>query len=195
MTGLRSGDVRELLNRFTPGNDGEAGKSRELTLALLTWSSDPFSRHIYTPGHITCTGVVLGPERDRVLLVHHRRLNRWLLPGGHCEADDSTIDAVAAREVREETGVRLASAAGVLVNVDVHPIPGSQKEPLHLHHDLVFAFRAESLETECSHESRAVAWCALNEFDAYDLPGPIRRAAARALTVLEAVPSAAASRP
>ena len=77
----------------------------------------------------------------------------------------------------EETGARLTGQAGRLVNIDVHPIPGNGKEPLHLHHDLIFAFAAESLETECSAESRAVVWCGLEEFDRYDLPHPIRRAA------------------
>ena len=176
MPGLIASDVIPIVEEFTPSEDGEALKSRDLTLALLSWSSEPFSRMTYTPGHVTCTGVVLGPERDRVLLVHHRRLNRWLLPGGHCEAGDLTIDSVAQREVIEETGARLAGQPGRLVNIDVHPIPGNGKEPLHLHHDLIFAFEAESLETECSAESRAVVWCGLKEFDRYDLPGPIRRA-------------------
>jgi 8-oxo-dGTP pyrophosphatase MutT (NUDIX family) len=176
MAGLIASHVIRIVEEFAPGGDGEALKSRDLTLGLLSWSPQPFSRMTYTPGHVTCTGVVLGPERDRVLLVHHRRLNRWLLPGGHCEAGDLTIDSVAQREVVEETGVRLAGKQGRLVNIDVHPIPGNGNEPLHLHHDLIFAFEAESLETECSAESRAVAWCGLEEFDRYDLPNPIRRA-------------------
>ena len=176
MTGLNASDVTRMVEEFAPCGDGEALKSRDLTLALLSWSPEPFSRMTYTTGHVTCTGVVLGPERDRVLLVHHRRLNRWLLPGGHCEAGDLTIDRVAQREVIEETGARLATREGRLVNIDVHPIPGNGKEPLHLHHDLIFAFEAVSLETECSAESRAVVWCGLEEFDRYDLPNPIRRA-------------------
>jgi 8-oxo-dGTP pyrophosphatase MutT (NUDIX family) len=180
MPGLIAADVIRILEAFAPANDGEAVKSRELTLALLAWSADPFSRDVFTPGHVTCTGVVLGPARDRVLLVHHRRLNRWLLPGGHCEAEDVTIESVAAREVGEETGAILQSAQGLLVNIDVHPIPGNHREPLHLHHDLIFAFLAASLATECSEESRAVTWCGLEEFDKYELPAPIRRAAMRA---------------
>src|SRR5215217_1408657 len=99
MPGLLAAEVVRLVERFSPLDDGEALKSRDLTLALLAWSPDPFSRMIYTPGHVTCTGVVLGPDRDRVLLVYHRRLNRWLLPGGHCEPDDPSIEAVAEREV------------------------------------------------------------------------------------------------
>jgi 8-oxo-dGTP pyrophosphatase MutT (NUDIX family) len=185
MAGLIASDVARTVEEFAAGEDGEALKSRDLTLALLSWSSEPFSRMTYTPGHVTCTGVVLGPERDRVLLVHHRRLNRWLLPGGHCEAGDLTIDSVAHREVIEETGAQLAGKQGRLVNIDVHPIPGNGKEPLHLHHDLIFAFEAESLETECSAESRAVVWCGLEQFDRFDLPRPIRRAVEAAKMTFE----------
>jgi 8-oxo-dGTP pyrophosphatase MutT (NUDIX family) len=170
-----------MLSGFSTGSDGEAFKSLELTLALLAWSPDPFSRNTYTPGHITCTGAVLSPDRDRVLLVHHRRLNRWLLPGGHCEPADPEASSVAKREVVEETGVLLKDTRPLLSGIDVHPIPGNGKEPLHLHHDLIFAFQAKSSATECSAESREVAWCGLDEFDRYDLPSPIRKATLRAL--------------
>ncbi|MEJ7606508.1 MAG: NUDIX domain-containing protein [Bryobacteraceae bacterium] len=104
---MLAGDVTRLLSNFAVGEDGEAAKSRDLTLALLAWSLEPFSRHVFTPGHITATGVVLSPKRRRVLLVHHGRLDRWLLPGGHVEAQDSIISDTASREVLEETGARL----------------------------------------------------------------------------------------
>lgn len=177
---LQSADVLRLVDRFVPGDDGEALKSRDLILALLSFTSEPFSRHTFAPGHITCTGVVLSPEGSRVLLVHHKRLDRWLLPGGHCEEGDLSIADVAKREVVEETGAVLAEGEPSLVQVDVHPIPPNLKEPLHLHHDLLFAFRAASLETQCSAESRAVAWCDVSEYALYDLPQPIRKAVARA---------------
>ena len=178
---LQAPEVIRLLERFLPGRDGEAAKSRDLTLALLSWSPNPFSRKIFNPGHVTCTGVVLSPKLKRVLVVHHNRLDRWLLPGGHCERADPTISSVAQREVIEETGAVLLDRDAPLVGVDVHPIPANRKEPLHLHHDLIFAFHAKSSKTECSLESRAVAWCDVTEYDAYDLPNPIRKAVGRAL--------------
>ena len=58
---------------------GEALKSRELILSLLERSPEPFSRSQLTPGQISCTGLVI--DRERLLIVHHRRLDRWLLPG------------------------------------------------------------------------------------------------------------------
>jgi 8-oxo-dGTP pyrophosphatase MutT (NUDIX family) len=174
-------DVARLLREFSVQGDGEAAKSCELTMALLEWSPDPFSRALFTPGHITCTGVVLSPRRKRVLLVHHRRLNRWLLPGGHVEQADATAGDTATREVLEETGAQLSSVPPRLVGVDVHPIPANAREPLHLHHDLIFALQAESKVCQCSAESRDVAWCGLDEFDAFGLPGSIRRSVLRAI--------------
>jgi 8-oxo-dGTP pyrophosphatase MutT (NUDIX family) len=174
-------DVAQLLREFSPNGDGEAAKSRDLTLALLTLAPDPFSRGLFTPGHITCTGVVLSPKRKRVLLVHHARLNRWLLPGGHVELRDPTPAATAQREVIEETGAILAPDPPQLVSVDVHAIPGNLREPLHLHHDLIFAFQAESKVCQCSTESREIAWCRIDKFDTYALPGSIRRSVMRAI--------------
>src|SRR3954453_3128885 len=121
--------VSALLLDFDPGDDGEAGKSRELTLNLLDWSPNPFSRLIYTPGHVTCTGVVLSPDRHSVLLVHHRRLRRWLLPGGHVEAEDESPAETAKREVLEETGAELQAVEPTLVGCDVHAIPARGREP------------------------------------------------------------------
>lgn len=171
--------VSALLLDFEPNGDGEAAKSRELTLALLDWSPNPFSRNTFTPGHVTCTGVVLNPSRDAVLLVHHRRLGRWLLPGGHVELEDAEPSATARREVLEETGADLADLPPRLVGCDVHPIPARGREPLHLHHDLIFAFEAKTLQSICSPESRAVVWRPLDKTD--DLPGSIIRSIARAL--------------
>lgn len=177
-------DVALLLRRFSAQGDGEAVKSQELSLALLEWAPEPLSRDTFTPGHITCTGVVLSPDRERVLLVHHRRLSRWLLPGGHVEREDTAIAEVARREVIEETGAVLDHSEGILVGVDVHPIPAKGREPLHLHHDLIFAFQAATDDCRCSIESRAVVWCNFEEFDRYTLPGSIRRSAHRATRIV-----------
>lgn len=42
--------------------------------------------------------------RDRILLVHHKKLNKWLPPGGHVELDQDPEEALYA-ELREETGL------------------------------------------------------------------------------------------
>src|SRR4029077_19676556 len=114
--------VAALARQFHAPADGAAAKSLELILQLLESSPDPFSREQFTPGHITCSGMVIAPDRQRVLLVHHRRLGRWLLPGGTAEPADFTIAEAARREVVEETGAVLDESA-VLAGADVHGIP------------------------------------------------------------------------
>lgn len=174
-------DAVRLVEAFDSHGDGAAEKSRELVLGLLANTPAPLSREQFTPGHITCTGLVLSPARDRVLLVHHRRLDRWLLPGGHVEPEDSAPCDAARREVLEETGAALdTDFAPRLVSLDVHGIPPRRSEPFHLHHDLVFLFQAVSDQAVASPESRAVAWCAPVAFHRYDVPPNVRAAFARA---------------
>jgi 8-oxo-dGTP pyrophosphatase MutT (NUDIX family) len=169
-----------LVRSFSDDADGEAMKSAELILNLLEWSPAPFSRYQFTPGHITCSGLVVAPDGQRVLLVLHRRLGRWLLPGGHVEPEDATAGDAARREVVEETGAVLLPAV-TFIGADVHGIPAKRSEPYHLHHDLMFFFRAEEAELRVSEESRAVAWCAPADFERYDLPSNVRRAYRRAV--------------
>ena len=175
--------VKSLIHGFHEPSDGQALKSRELILLLLDCSPAPFSRSHFTPGHITCTGLVLGPDAERLLLVHHRRLDRWLLPGGHVEPADVEIWDAARREVIEETSVDLLpDARPRLAGMDVHGIPSKGREPYHLHHDLLFAFRASQDEIRRSPESKEVAWCSPADFDRYALPDNIRRAYRRILS-------------
>jgi len=161
---------------------GEESKSRELILGLLRHGAEPFSREHYTPGHITSTGVVLHPERDRVLVIHHARLERWLLPGGHVEPGDGALWQAARREVLEETGVA-TTGEGWLAGMDVHGIPPKRGEPYHLHHDLKFAFVAAGVELAESEETRGAGWCPIDDaaFEQYGLPPSIRRAVRRAV--------------
>ncbi|MEO8597920.1 MAG: NUDIX hydrolase [Candidatus Solibacter sp.] len=173
--------VSLILRNCSEAFDGQAQKSLELVLQLLECSPAPFSRNQFTPGHITCSGLVLAPDRRRVLLVHHRRLERWLLPGGHVEPQDESIAGAARREVEEETGA-LVNPAYTIAGADVHGIPAKRGEPYHLHHDLLFAFQAISEDIQTSEESHAVAWCAPAEFDRYQIPDNVRRAYARLLT-------------
>jgi 8-oxo-dGTP pyrophosphatase MutT (NUDIX family) len=138
-------DLARLVGLFSDPADGSARKSQELILQLLAHTPTPLSRAQFTPGHITTTGLVLHPDSDAVLLIQHRRLSRWLLPGGHVEPEDQTIFDAVRREVLEETGVQIPSNLDPpLAGMDVHGIPPGKGEPLHYHHDLIFAFRAET---------------------------------------------------
>jgi len=165
--------LRQLASQLE--DDGAAIKSLELILYLIEHSPDPYAREQFTPGHVTCSGMVVAPDGHRILIVHHRRLERWLLPGGHVEPGDATIADSARREVIEETGAIL-DASAVLAGADVHGIPGKGREPYHLHHDLLFRLQATSDKIRVSEESHAVAWCGPEEFERYAVPDNVRRA-------------------
>ncbi|WTO36408.1 NUDIX domain-containing protein [Streptomyces achromogenes] len=49
------------------------------------------------------TGAALVRPDGRVLTIEHRALRKWLLPGGHVEAEDTSLRDAALRELAEET--------------------------------------------------------------------------------------------
>ena len=175
-------EIVALVEGFKDPADGSAMKSRELILQLLQLTESPFSRNQFTPGHITCTGLVFSPGMDAVLMVHHARLNRWLLPGGHVEAEDESAIGAARREVVEETAAQFdEDFAPHLVGMDVHGIPGKRGEPYHLHHDLIVAFRARTVEVQRSEESFEVRWVAESAFIDLGVPDSIALSWSRVL--------------
>jgi 8-oxo-dGTP pyrophosphatase MutT (NUDIX family) len=131
-------------------------------IALSKQSDDPFSRQNVDPGHFTASAFVLSPERQRVLLVHHQKLRRWLQPGGHVEATDADLVAAARREVLEETGISVGAPLGGVFDVDIHTIPANPKDGGHLHFDVRYAFLALSDRLEASAEVLAARWVALD---------------------------------
>ena len=55
---------------------------------------------------IDFTVAIFVVDGDRVLLVHHRKLGKWLPLGGHIELDEDPEQA-ALREAREESGLEV----------------------------------------------------------------------------------------
>jgi 8-oxo-dGTP pyrophosphatase MutT (NUDIX family) len=165
---------------FDPGADRLAAKSRELTLDLLRYSAAPFARSQFAPGHVTCTALVLHPRENRVLFMHHHRLRRWLLPGGHVEESDVSLAVTAAREAGEETCVRIDGArAPSLAGIDVHGIPPKKREPFHLHHDLIWCFRALTEDIQITDEAPSVLWAGASDWDRLNVAESIRNSILR----------------
>lgn len=104
---------------------------------------DPTSRFHFDPGHFTASGFVASPNGAGVLLIHHHKIGRWIQPGGHIEPEDESVEAAARREVLEETGLDEMDSLG-LFDVDIHEYPARGNDPVHLHLDLRYGFRAES---------------------------------------------------
>jgi len=67
------------------------------------------------PFHATASVFVLRPRNGglEVLLVHHSKFQRWMIPGGHVEVGEEPWMA-AEREVLEETGLAIQILSGGL---------------------------------------------------------------------------------
>ncbi len=134
-----------LLSAHSPADDVERA---HVTAVHALVSSEPecFARGTFVPGHLTASAFVVDGA-GRLLLHHHRRLDRWLQMGGHDEGEHDP-EKTARREAEEESGlvdlelVRIGPSG--LLDVDVHRIPEGKREPAHLHHDLRYLFVTRS---------------------------------------------------
>lgn len=153
-------------------DDAAEAEHRRSMLALLESAEDAFSRGHFVPGHFTASCYIVDAG-GRLLLHHHKRLDRWLQMGGHVEGAESP-DIAALREGREESGLQdLAFVADVIFDLDIHPIPAAKSEPDHAHFDVRYLARTASPDAVMVDraESNALAWVTLDRA-AELMPGP-----------------------
>ena len=129
--------LAESLLALHPADEEEA-RDRDHILAFVRRHEHPFDRAI-PEGHLTGSAITVSSDGAGVLLLHHRKLDRWLQPGGHGDPGETTGEEVALREAFEETGIAglaLHPTAPRPLDVDVHDIPARASEPAHEHLDL-----------------------------------------------------------
>ena len=171
-------DLDVLVRGHVP--DGDVS-SHEVALAILGNRRPMWPRSEFDPGHFTVSAFVLSPDRDELLLIHHRKLGRWLQPGGHLESEDFSIENAARREVLEETGVRhLRHLGPTLMRIDSHKIPQYGDEPAHMHIDLGVGFHAESNDIGPIDEVIEARWVPYGELQSFDVDAALM-AGARAV--------------
>ena len=125
-------------------------------LALLA-EPDAFARERLA-GHFTASAWLVSADGRRALLTHHRKLDRWLQPGGHADGDRA-LARVALKEAEEESGLRGLRLQPGLFDLDRHWIPGHKGVPAHWHYDARFVVRAGEDEAfVVGDESHALAW-------------------------------------
>lgn len=169
-------DLVSLLADHRAASDDESAHL-DAHCALTRVDGDPFMRTHFAPGHFTASGFVT--HRGRLLLIHHRRLGRWLQPGGHIDPGETVIEA-ARREIMEETGVNVGEpVGGGIFDVDVHPIPAGKGEPDHMHLDVRFHFEALTDDVVMSDEVNDVRWVALDVVAGFSTDDSIGRAVAK----------------
>ena len=122
-------------------------------------SSDCFSNDNYR-GHFTGSAWVVSPNKEQILMNHHKNLGKWLQLGGHADGEKDLL-SVAVREAKEESGIQNFMVLSTeIFDVDIHEIPERKNQPAHRHYDVRFLLEADPLRTKIviSDESYDVAW-------------------------------------
>lgn len=109
-------------------------------------------------GHFTGAAWLVSADGQRVLLTHHRKLDRWLQLGGHADGDPD-LRRVALREAEEESGLAGLAIEEDIFDLDRHWIPARAEVSGHWHYDVRFVVRATGSEQYVvSAESHDLAW-------------------------------------
>ncbi len=130
--------------------------------------------------HFATSGFILNQDNTKVLMVYHKKLNTWVIPGGHLENDEYPADG-AVREVLEETGVK-ATILNIGSKVKLtdskkesqmatpfmmlsESIPEKGDKKAHVHMDFIFLGKADDKIPLIKQEAEVenVKWMTLNE--------------------------------
>ena len=154
----------------------EAAEAR-LFIELLREGVHAFLRE-RLDGHFTASALLVSADGRRTLLTHHRKLDRWLQPGGHADGD-TDLARVALTEATEESGLAGLRVEGGIFDLDRHWIPERKGVPGHWHHDVRYVVRAGDDERYVvGQESNDLAWLELEVVAADDtMDASLRRMA------------------
>ncbi len=141
---------------------------------------------------------ILDEEKQQVLLLFHKKMQKWLPAGGHIDPNETPPEA-AIREAKEETGleIELIKQENLWLNYHnarsierpffclVEEIPKFGDEPAHQHIDSIFVGRPVGGKLIWnSEESHDVKWFSWQQLQALSPEGEIFQETLDAINVV-----------
>jgi 8-oxo-dGTP pyrophosphatase MutT (NUDIX family) len=166
--------ARTQLERYQAPDGMQAAVQRQM-LDFVDRHPDALLRSC-VEGHLTGSALVVDADGERLLMLFHRKAQRWLQPGGHADGD-ANLAGVARREAQEETGIDGLVVITPPVDLDVHRVAFPNEVP-HLHLDCRFVVVAPvGAMVRGNHESESLRWVTVDELADLDAdPGTVRMA-------------------
>jgi 8-oxo-dGTP pyrophosphatase MutT (NUDIX family) len=160
--------AQDLVRACLAGFDGESRGDAESSAQFAAFADEhpDCCDRTCVPGHFTGSAWLVSADGERALLLHHRKLDIWVQPGGHADGEGD-LAAVALREAEEETGLSGLRIEGGVFDLDRHLIPARGADPAHYHYDVRFVVRAGADEAfSVNEESHALRWLPIREIAA-----------------------------
>lgn len=119
-------------------------------------------------------------EKGRVLLIYHKKLKKWLPPGGHLEPNELPSEG-AIREAKEETGLEVEIIPQENIWIEkrwngrsferpylclLEYIPQHHLQPAHEHVDLIYIGKPVGGKLKQNHEeTEGLRWFSLTDLE------------------------------
>lgn len=120
----------------------------------------------------TASAYIIHSEEPKVLLVYHKKLKKWLPPGGHIEQNETPPEA-AKREALEETGfiIEIIPQENIWINrwnaasferpflCLLEEIPEHGGKPAHQHMDMIYLAHPSPVQNSFNIREEDIEMC------------------------------------